>query len=397
MDVKSAFLNGILKEEIYVEQPEGFVVEGKEDKVYRLHKALYGLKQAPRAWYSRIDDYLLGLNFEKSLSESTLYVKQHSGDILVVSLYVDDLLITGSSTKLIDDFKQDMMQAFEMTDLGLVTYFLGMEIKPEKDEVFICQNKYAKEILKKFGMENCKAMNTPMNQKEKLRKDDGAEKVDESYFRSIIGCLMYLTATRPDILYAVSVLSRFMHCPSEVHLKAAKRVVRYIKGTINYGVKFHRSRNMELFGYSDSDWGGSLDDMKSTSGYCFSLGSRMFSWCSKKQDTVAQSTAQAEFVAATAAVNQALWLREILVDLHMEPRKSTEVFVDNQAAIAISHNPVFHGKTKHFNIKLFFLREVQKDGAITLVYCKTEEEVADIFKKPLPVSKFELLRQKLGV
>ena len=221
--------------------------------------------------------------------------------------------------------------------------------------------------------------------------------MEETYFRSLIGCLMYLTATRPDILYAVSVLSRFMHCPSELHLKAAKRVVRYIKGTINYGVKFQKSQNMKLFGYSDSDWGGSLDDMKSTSGYCFSLGSGIFSWCSKKQDIVAQSTAEAEFVAATAAVNQALWLRKILADLHMEQTKGTEVLVDNQATIAISHNPVFHGKTKHFNIKLFFLREVQKDGDITLVYCKTEEQLADIFTKPLSVSKFQLIRKKLGV
>ena len=154
---------------------------------------------------------------------------------------------------------------------------------------------------------------------------------------------------------------------------------------------------MKLFGYSDSDWGGSLDDMKSTSGYCFSLGLGIFSWCSKKQDIVAQSTAEAKFVAATAAVDQALWLRKILADLHMEQTKGTEVLVDNQATIAISHNPMFHGKTKHFNIKLFFLREVLKDGDITLVYCKMEEQLADIFTKPLSVSKFQLIRKKLGV
>jgi len=221
--------------------------------------------------------------------------------------------------------------------------------------------------------------------------------VDETYFRSFIGCLMYLTATRPDILYAVSVLSRFMHCPSEVHLQAAKRVVRYIKGTITYGVKFQKSQPVKLCGYSDSDWGGSEDDAKSTSGYCFSLGSGIFSWSCKKQDIVAQSTAEAEFVAAAAAVNQALWLKKILVDLHMEPTGSFKVFVDNEAAIAISHNPVFHGRTKHFKIKFFFLREVQKDGDITLVYCKTEEQLADIFTKPLPVGKFQLLRQKIRV
>ncbi|KAH0649322.1 hypothetical protein KY285_034570 [Solanum tuberosum] len=285
----------LFRKEIYVEQPEGFVEKGKEDKVYRLRKALYGLKQAPRAWYGRLDGHLLSLGFEKSLSESTLYVKHHGIDILVVSIYVD-----------VVSYRKQYKA------------YRGFQARND--------NKYAKEILKKFNMEDCKEMSTPMNQKEKLSKNDGVEKVEresrgkveETYFRGVVGCLMYLTATRPDILYAVRVLS--------------------------------------------SDWAGSTYDMKSTSGYCFSLGSGMFSWCSKKQDIVAQSTAEAEFVAATTAVNQALWLRKIFVDLHMNQTKGTEVFVDNQSAIAISHNPVFHGKTKHFNIKLFFSREVQNNG-----------------------------------
>jgi hypothetical protein len=397
LDVKSAFLNGFLQEEIYVEQPEGYIKEGEEDKVCLLKKALYGLKQAPRAWYSRIDEHLQNLGFAKSFSESTLYVKQNGANILIISLYVDDLLVTGNNTSFVEKFKQEMMEVFEMTDLGLMTFFLGMEIMQDEHEVFICQKKYAKEILKKFKLEECKEMSTPMNQKEKLCKEDGTDKIDQAHFRSLIGCLMYHTATRPDILNAVSILSRFMHCASELHLKAAKRVIRYVKGTCNFGIKFTRSKEFKLVGFSDSDWGGFIDDLRSTSGYCFTLGSGVFSWCSKKQETVTQSTAEAEFVAATAAVNQALWLRKILIDLNLEQKESTEILVDNQAAIAISHNPVFHGKTKHFNIKLFFLREVQKDGAIVLVYCKTEDQAVDIFTKPLPVSKFEFLRTKLGV
>jgi hypothetical protein len=236
-----------------------------------------------------------------------------------------------------------------------------------------------------------------MNQKEKLSKNDGADKVDEGYFRSMIGCLMYLTTTRPDILFVVSLLSRFMHGASELHLRAAKRILRYVKGTVNYGVKFEKCQSFKLYGFSDSDWAGSLDDMRSTSGYCFNFGSGVFSWCSKKQEIVAQSTAEAEFIAATAAVNQALWLKKILSDLSMEEREPTEISVDNQAAIAISHNPVFHGKTKHFNIKLYFLREVQKNGDIKLIYCKSEDQLGDLFTKPLPVSRFEYLRKMLGV
>ncbi|GAU16908.1 hypothetical protein TSUD_36660 [Trifolium subterraneum] len=201
----------------------------------------------------------------------------------------------------------------------------------------------------------------------------------------------------PDILFSVSLLSRFMHCASELHLKAAKRVIRYIKGTVHYGVKYCKVKDFKLFGYSDSDWAGSSDDMKSTSGYCFSIGSSVFSWCSKKQEVVAQSTAEAEFVAATAAANQAIWLRNILADLGLKQEQSTQIFVDNQAAISISYNPVFHGKTKHFNVKLFYLREVQGNGDINLVYCKTEDQAADIFTKPSPLSKFEFLRKKLGI
>jgi hypothetical protein len=217
LDVKSAFLNEVLQEEIYVEQPDGFVIQGAKDKVYLLQKALYGLKQAPRAWYSRIDEHLLNLGFVKSLSEATLYVKLKDNDVLIVSLYVDDILVTGSNELLVEEFKQEMMNVFEMTDLGLMTYFLGMEVKQSQNEVFICQKKYAKEISKKFQMKECKATSTPMNQKEKLSKNDGADKVDEGYFRSMIGCLIYLTTTRPDILFVVSFLSCFMHGASELH------------------------------------------------------------------------------------------------------------------------------------------------------------------------------------
>ncbi|XP_014515533.1 uncharacterized protein LOC106773347 [Vigna radiata var. radiata] len=274
-----------------------------------------------------------------------------------------------------------MKKVFEMTDLGLMTYFLGMEITQKKNEIFICQKKYAKEILKKSHLGECKPMNTPMNKKEKLIKEDETDKVDEAYFRSLIGCLMYLTSTRPDILFTVSLLSTYMHCASELHLKATKRVVRYIKGTVNYGVKYYKVQNFKLFGFSDNDWASSLDDMKSTSGYCFSMGSSVFSWCSKKQEVVAQSTVEAEFILAVAAVNQVIWLRNILIDLGMKQDKCTKVFVDNQAAISISHNPIFNGKTKHFNVKLFHLREVQESGKAFLVYCCTKDQVVDIFTK----------------
>ncbi|RVW37574.1 Retrovirus-related Pol polyprotein from transposon RE1 [Vitis vinifera] len=397
LDVKSAFLNGYLQKEIYVEQPEGFQVKGQEEKVYLLKKALYGLKQAPRAWYSRIDEHLQSLGFVKSPSEATLYVKGTDANLIVVSVYVDDLLVTGSNEKLVKEFKAEMLKVFEMTDLGLMSYFLGMEVKQDHGGVFISQKKYAKEILNKFHMDDCKRTSTPMNQKEKFSKDDGTEKVDESQYRSLIGCLMYLTATRPDIMFSVSLLSRFMHCASEVHFQAAKRIVRYIKGTTNYGIKYSYCQNFKLHGYSDSDWAGSIDDMRSTTGFCFNFGSGIFSWSSKKQDVIAQSTAEAEYVAANATVNQAIWIRKILADLHMKQNEPTQIHVDNQAAIAISNDSVFHGKTKHFKIKLYHLREEQKDGEVKLLYCKTEDQIADVLTKALPKARFETLRGKIGL
>ena len=211
MDVKLAFLNGYLEEEIFVEQPEGFVFQGQEEKVYRLKKALYDLKQAPRSQYSRIDSHLVNLGFEKSPSESTLYIKKVDDEILVVFLYVDDLLVRGSSKELIDKFKEEMKDVFEMTDLGRMTFFLGMQVHQKQNEIFLCQHIYAKEFLKKFSMEECKPIATPMNQKGKFCREDGAKKVDEGLYRSLTVYLMYLTTTRPDIMHAVSLLSMYMH------------------------------------------------------------------------------------------------------------------------------------------------------------------------------------------
>jgi hypothetical protein len=249
---------------------------------------------------------LLDLGFTKSLSEFTLYLRKINDELLVVSFNVDDLLVTGSNMEQIDVFKREMKNVFEMTDLGKMTFFLGMEVQQKQNEIFICQQKYAKEILKKFNMEECRSTTTPMNQKEKFYKEDGAAKIDETLYRTLIGCLMYLTATRPDIMNATSILSRYMHCASEIHFQAAKRIVRYIKGTIDYGLKFCQVKNSILHGYFDIDWASCVDDMRSTSGYCFSFGSTIFSWSSKKQEVIAQSTTEAEYVAATAVVNQAI-------------------------------------------------------------------------------------------
>jgi hypothetical protein len=248
-------------------------------------------------------------------------------------------------------------------------------------------------------MQDCKPVSTPISTGLKLGKDEDFEKVDDSMYRSLIGSLLYLTATRPDILFAVNLLSRFMHSPRETHLTAAKRVLRYIKGTSTLGVFFPASteETLKLVGYSDSDWGGCIDDSRSTSGYLFSLGTGFFSWSSKKQETTAQSTAEAEYIAAASAVNQAIWLRKMLKDLGHEQTEATSIRCDNISAVSISKNPVFHGRTKHIKIKFHFIREVQQSNEVLLVHCSSEDQLADIFTKSLPKERFEFLRQRIGV
>ncbi|CAL8994830.1 unnamed protein product, partial [Prunus brigantina] len=299
LDVKFAFLNGVLKEEVYVDQPDRFLIGHSEDKVYRLKKALYGLKQAPRAWYEEINSYLIDCGYVISTSEATLYckTKENSGT-LIVSIYVDDLMYTGSSGELMAEFKSEMMRMYEMTDLGLLYHFLDMAVIQTEQSIFISQHKYALTLLSKFGLKQCKRVSTPLVASEKLCKDDGSDPADENEYRQIVGSLLYLTATRPDIMFAASLLARFMHCPTKKHYGTAKRVLRYIQGTIDFGIQYQKGKEAVLVGYCDSDWSGSQDDMRSTSGYAFSFGSGVFSWASVKQHSVAFSTAEAKYVSA---------------------------------------------------------------------------------------------------
>lgn len=398
LDVKSAFLNGVLNEEVYVEQPEGYLTVNAENKVYKLNKALYGLKQAPRAWYAEIDKYLAKCKFKRSISEATLYTrKECEGEIIIVAIYVDDIVYTGNSVRMLAEFKKDMMQRYEMTDLGLLHHFLGMGILQSNQGIFIHQNKYAKSLLVKFGLEDCKPVTIPLVVGEKLRKEDGSEAADEGLYRRIVGSLLYLTATRPDLMYSASLLSRFMTNPTRKHMGVARRVLRYVQGTLTYGIEYKREKTATLIGYCDADWAGSEDDSRSTSGYIFSFGSGIFSWASVKQTSVALSTAEAEYVSASEATAQVIWLRCVLEDLGESQTEATLLKCDNMSAISMSRNPVFHQKTRHINRKFHFIREALQEGVIDVQYCRSEEQLADILTKALPKEKFNQLRLKLGV
>lgn len=290
-----------------------------------------------------------------------------------------------------------MQKEFEMSDLGSLQYFLGLEVKQAKDGIFCSQKKYAKDLLLRFGMHNCKVATTPMNTNEKLQLEDGTEPTHPSYYRSLIGGLNYLTHTRPDIMYSVSVLSRYMHSPTMQHLGAAKRVLRYIAGTSEFGLWYSSTASYNLVGFSDSDWASSVDDRKSTSGYAFNLGSAAISWRSKKQDVVALSSSEAEYIAVTSAVCQALWLRRLLVDIEHKQTSATSIFCDNKATIAMTKNPSFHSRTKHIDIRYHYVRSLAANGEVELKFCGTNEQLADVLTKALPEVKHNYFRQRLGV
>ncbi|KAK2456950.1 putative mitochondrial protein [Trifolium repens] len=357
MDVKSAFLNGVLDEEVYIEQPQGYEVKGEEEKVLKLKKTLYRLKQAPRAWNARIDKYFQEKYFIKCPYEHALYIKLQGGDTLIVCLYVDDLIFTGNNPTMFEESKKEMTKEFEMTNIGLMSYYLGIEVKQEDQGILITQEGYAKEVLKKFKMDDANPVSTPMECGIKLSKHDEGERVDPSLFKSLVGSLRYLTCTRPDILCAVGVVSRYMEHPTTTHLKAAKRILRYIKGTTNLGLYYSVSDDYKLVGYSDSDWGGDVDDRKSTSGFVFYIGNTAFTWMSKKQLIVTLSTCEAEYVAATSCVCHAIWLRNLLKELNFPQKEPTMIFVDNKSAIALAKNPVFHDRSKHIDTRYHYIRE----------------------------------------
>ena len=305
MNVKSAFINGFSEEEVYVEQSSRYEIMGHENKIYKLKKALYGLKQAPRVWYRRIGSYLLQNGFNRCNNEPTKYTKlNEQGEILIVCLYVDDLIIMGDLP--IDMFKSAMKQELKMTNLGLMKYFLGIEVKQNENGIFISQEKYANDILKRFNMLKCKSTPTPIVMGMKLSQDEKGSNVNPTLYKKLVGSLMYLTATRPDITYGVSLISRFMNSPKVSHWQVGKRILKYISGTRNYGISYSRSNDFKLIGYTDSDCVGCIDDRKSTSSYVFHFGSGIVSWASKKQPIVTLSSSEAEYVASTSVACQVI-------------------------------------------------------------------------------------------
>ena len=397
LDVKSTFLNGYIDEDIYVNQPEGFIKRGKENYVLKLRKALYGLRQAPRAWNNKLVETLKSMGFIRSINDQAVYTSNKKESKLWVGVYVDDLIITGLNLEEIDSFKTSMKTKFEMIDFGLLHSYLGIQVMQEEDGIKMCQTRYAIKILDMFNMSERNASKTPMECILKLDRNGEGLEVESTYFRRIIGCLRYLTLTRPDLVYSVSYLSRFMSKLYSNHMTAAKRILRYVKGTINFGLQYKSDEESDLIGYCDSDYAGDLDDRKSTSGLIFFLRTNPIVWNFSKQKVIALSSCKAEYISSTMAVCQGIWISLFMHELSGSKEKCFDLCIDNKSAIEISRNPVHHGRTKHIDVQFHFIKKCVEEGKVFLRYIRTEEQVADFFTKSLGISKFCEFRTKIGL
>jgi hypothetical protein len=396
MDVKTAFLYGLVEEEIYVEQPDE--LGDGSGRVCRLNKALYGLKQSPRIWYETLSTFLETLGFKALTSDLGVFVKSH----MYIAVYVDDLLIAGPSKEEIGKVKESLSKRFEMTDLGECLFYLGMEIRRDRRNrvIRLSQKAYVDKILVDFGMSDSKPVATPMDLSTLSPAPEGFQATESSRraYASAIGSLMYLMlGTRPDIAYAVSCLSRFMANPTDAHANALKRVFRYLNGTRDLELVY-RGRLHPLQGYTDADWGGDTATRRSTSGYLFNVGSGVISWSSKRQPTVALSSCESEYMGQTQATKEAIWLRRLLNELlDAEEPVATVIFGDNQGAIALSKNPQHHARTKHIDIQQHFVREKVAEGLVEIRHVSTADQIADGLTKPLPKDPFNRFRQALGL
>ena len=408
MDVKTAFLNGDLDEVIYMHQPDGHRASGGEEQhVWQLQKSLYGLKQAGRAWNKTMDAALIDLGFRPAHSDSCVYVMQGGDVVMYLLVYVDDLLLVANDTARLDSVKAQLSSRFEMKDMGEAQFILGVQIRRDRANrrLYLSQAEYVRTVLERFNMLDCKPVASPMATGVKLLKagpadtSDGGDMRDTPY-ASAVGALMYAAlVTRPDIAFAVTTLCQFMSAPTATHWKAAKRVMHYLQGTRHHELVYGWAGGEErqLYGYSDSDWGNDPNDRRSFTGWVFLLHDGAVSWQACKQPTVALSSVEAEYMAATQATREAVWWRTFMTELGQPPSAATTVHSDSQGAIALSKNPEHHKRTKHIDIQHHYVREQVEAGSVVLPHIGTELMVADVLTKPLAADRHAELAGKMGV
>ncbi|KAH9650552.1 protein kinase domain-containing protein [Citrus sinensis] len=398
LDVKNAFLNGDLKEEVFISLPPGFEKSLGSDKVCRLRKSLYGLKQSPRAWFERFGKAVISYGFLQSQGDHTIFYKHSKdGKITILIVYVDDIILTGDDETELAALKKRLAKKFQIKDLGVLKYFLGMEFARSKEGIFVNQRKYVLDLLGETGLLGCKMVETPIDPNLKLQPAKVEEVKDREQYPKLIGKFIYLSHTRPDIAFAVSMVSQFMHSPGAEHFEAVYRILRYLKGTPGRGLMFKKHGHLQVEVYTDADWAGSVTDRRSTSGYCSFIGGNLVTWRSKKQNVVARSSAGAEFRAIAHGICEVMWIKRILEELKFTFSTPLKVYCDNKAAISIAHNPVLHDRTKHIEVDKHFIKEKLNTGIICMTYLPTTEQLADVLTKGLHKKQFDKLTSKLAM
>lgn len=390
LDVSNAFLHRDLTEKVYVKQPEGFEDPQHPDHVCLLHKSIYGLKQAPRAWFEKFSGFLLDAGFVMAVAYPSMFIYHCGNETAVLLLYVDDNILTGSSDFFLNSLINQMSSQFAMKDMGDLCYVLGIEavFSSSRDIITLTQKKYTIDLLVKAKMIDCKPCFTPTSTDKRASIHDGDLLTNPLAFRSLVGGLQYLTLTRTDITFAVNYISQFMHSPTTVHMPLAKRVLRYLKGTLGSDTVIQSCDTSSITSFSDSDWAGYPDTRRSTSGYCVFLGTTLVSWSSKKQPTVSRSSAEAEYKALSVLAAEVVWLSSLLEELHITPTTPFVMHCDNLGAQFLASNPAFHARTKHIEVDYHFVRDLMDAGTVVVRFVPSSHQLDDLFTKGLAPTTF---------
>lgn len=396
-DVKTAYLHGQLDEELYMVQPPGHVVKGKENKVCRLRRSIYGLKQSARCWNKRLDAVLKTMGFEQSTADTCLYTKKVNGKMVYLLVYVDDILVGCEDDSEIELVYKQLKKYFDMTDLGDLSYFLGMEVEKEANGYSVSLRGYIDRVVDKFGLRDAKGAKTPMDTGYVKEEDKSSALSDGKQYRSLVGALLYIAVcARPDVAVSASILGRKVSAPTEADWVAAKRVVRYLKATKDWRLQYSNSGG-DLDGFSDADWAGDIRSRKSTTGFVYRYAGGAVSWCSRKQSSVTLSSMESEYVALSEASQELVWLLKLLNDLGEPYDGPVKVMEDNQSCIAFASSERTTRRSKHIETRENYVRELCHDGIIKLEYCPTEDMVADILTKPLGTIKQRKFSEMMGL
>jgi hypothetical protein len=406
LDVKTAFLNAKIHEDVYVNPPDG--MNFPRECVLKLNRALYGIKQAPREWHAEIHAFLLSLGYASCRKDSCLYAKQTSTHMVIIGLFVDDIIVS----YIRDDVnvwlhdKQLLMSKYEMSELGDIQHILGMKINREDGCIRVDQDVYIRDKLREFDFDNARSVSTPealpsTHAHTARESSPSLSAHDVSVYRQMVGSLMYACcSTRPDITHATNMVARRMSNPTEEDMVRVKRIFRYLTASRHFALLYqppnqHQGGVVKLHGYCDADWGGDLTDRKSTTGYCTFVNNNLISWQSKKQTTVALSSCEAEYMAINDIAKEVMWMRMLMKELKIEVETPTIIYVDNQSAIKISENDSAHDRTKHIDIRHYYIRDLVDSGEVKLVWVPTADQLADIFTKSLSTSIYTSIRDKL--